>query len=189
MDATSRKAAPRHIRMMMTPLTDSVFSVLTRLARVGESCPSNAALGTLAGGYGRSTIQRALKRLVILGAITIEIVAKERRIGVLGIGTTPWGAWRPNRPPPPRTRPRATPVVTLGAIGLSTAPIRLVAPPPRQLDLSAPDECQWLDEQGTRWHICGAPVLRGRSWCDTHYLRVCARPVQVDTASEQVRRR
>jgi DNA-binding transcriptional ArsR family regulator len=153
----------------LTPLALHIAEILRRLARSCSEMPDNPGLGGLAGGNGRSAIYRVLGRLEAAGVITIEKEPNRRRVLVHDIGCrTDWGPARPGHAPFTRRARGTSAPPKKEVIRLGAAP-RVWDPD----DELAADVCQYIVSLGRHLTkdptMCGAPVLRGKSWCAGHH--------------------
>ena len=88
---------------IITPLMQRVERTLARHASAYSPMPNNPILGELAGGHGRSSAYRALRRLEKLGRIRVERKHGSRRVTVVATGqTTDWGNARKGHSNGPR---------------------------------------------------------------------------------------
>lgn len=95
---------------VVTPSMAAVLKVLMRHANAHYPMPNNPKLGEQAGGHGRSTVLRALRRLSEAGFIRVEHRWKQRRVIMLINGrTTDWGEARPGHSPHIHRRPGEPP--------------------------------------------------------------------------------
>ena len=154
----------------------NVLRVVTRAANLGGAMPNNPLLGHMAGGHGRSSALRALRRLAVACIVHIEVQGSYRR--VLIVQTNRWTDWgdapprtRPLPPPPPR-RSRT------GDLPETRAPESRPLPAARDSTRTAvgpiapATTCQyplWADGErpGESPLFCGDPSTY-RSLCGTH---------------------
>lgn len=182
---------------IVTASMREVARIVTRLASSKQPMPNNPILGDLADGRGRSSVLRALRRLVVANIITIERQGSERRCTVVASGhTTDWGEARPGHSPylhrrpgdpapekPARRerRPQSRPLLqTLPGVG---APLPVSAADRASVAIARACLCQfplWDDGARVGFYVaprfCSEPVstVQGRSYCDFHDL-VCYR--------------
>ena len=160
----------------ITALMKVVEAVLVRISTNGSTMPNNPMLGQRCGGRGRSSMDRALRRLASIGHIQIEYRHGLRRVFVVQCGRwTDWGEARKGHAPfsttprPPKGWKPPQPV----AIEQPRAFVRAVVffqpePEPRY---AGPRTCQWpmWSDQGKSTGVyCDAPVNGKGSYCAAH---------------------
>ena len=169
---------------VMTPLMVAIEKILTRIADVGGEMPNNPVLGERAGGRGRSSVDRALRRLATAGRIQIEAKPGRRRVFLVASDSyTDWGEARPGHrpfcrrakgapplPPKPRlpdSQPLPASANTLprlpSLIGFECALPAVSLAPARQ--------CQWPmwgDDEAPTEQYCGMGSVEGYSFCQKH---------------------
>lgn len=117
---------------VITATMAEVERIVTRLANACGEMPNNPILGELAGGRGRSSVLRALRRLEIAGIIRVEHNGNRRRVVVHALAkATAWGEARPGHSP---YMHRAH-----GDTGPSRRPAKVRAPESRPLPAQLPE--------------------------------------------------
>ena len=183
-DWVPRMLAPAPQQPRVAPRTDDdgaprsevlrkLLQVLHQLARSGGEVPGNPDLAERIGVL-RQTVARGVRQLEAGRYFIMEVENTFRRFVFPDGAMSGWGAFRKGHAPGPPRRTRSLPPPDA-----PSPPILLRGPPPppiERLDLRAPDSCQfqtWSDEAGpprggAEPHTCGAPALRGESWCLVH---------------------
>jgi hypothetical protein len=155
----------------MTALTEMVEGVLVRIAKNGSTMPNNPMLGQRCAGRGRSSMDRAIRRLAKLGRVRVEIRGSLRRLWVKSCDRwTDWGEARKGHAPftarargtpPPEPPPPSAEIV------------RLPRPVIEQLKVRPSECCQWpLWPDGARpdGRYCERAIFR-KSYCAEHHGR------------------
>lgn len=178
----------RRSAAFVTPVMEMVEATVRRHAAAALPMPNNPTLGEMSGGRGRNTVWKALKRLVAIGRILIEVDGLKRRVWVRDTGqVTGWGDHYLRSAPysvhtkgeKAQERARRPDL----SADLEGEPERLRVEPMKLVEADAADLCCWPmwgdGEQPT--HIyCDEPVApylqrRGVSYCEQHapprYLR------------------
>lgn len=189
----------------LTTSMRDVLRVVTRLAGTGAAMPNNPILGDLAAGRGRSSVLRALRRLVRAKVITIERRGSKRRITIIETGKqTGWGDARPGHSPYIHRRPGEAAVKLVPVRGPASRPLPVQVayqPPPAvdpaaaQVRILAADfaaSCQmplWADgvSPGSSPRFCGLPSDGKHSFCIEH-VALCFRPTGQGRSSTPIPR-
>ena len=150
----------------ITPLMEEVERIIRRHAVASLPMPTNPVLGELAGGRGRSSVSRAVQRLIVIGRLVVESDEKIRRAVFPDGIKTGWGKTCKGHAPY-CSRPRGTVVV----VPEPPVVIRLHAPIIERVKIKPSLECQmpmWGDGEKPTHIYCGKPCVPGTSWCADH---------------------
>lgn len=182
---------------VITRCMSDVARVVTRIANAADSMPNNPILGELAGGRGRSSVLRALRRLHKACVIRLETSGSRRRVHILATGAvTAWGEARPGHSPYARrpygtpaaeTRPRRARTETSRPLPPQLPPISGVAVVlvivdeladlPKVKELQTCQFPKWEDAERPRGKalFCGAPAMNRSDFCPACHA-LCYKP-------------
>jgi hypothetical protein len=173
-------------KSVFTPLMAEVERILIRIAQVRGDMPNNPVLGQRAGGRGRSSVDRALRRLARIGRIRLEVEPGRRRVHLLAHDglVTGWGEARPgHRPFCSRPKGTTAPIVKTRAPDSQPLPASAGTIPalaslagmewtPPAVAHGATRTCQWPmwgDDERPTYRFCDAATARSDScWCEGH---------------------